>query len=203
MSYLLDTNVVSELRKRSANPHVLAWYDSVESRQLHLSVLTLGEIRRGVEQVRRKDPAKADLLEDWLRRMRAHYSDRIVGVDADVADAWGRMSAAGPPPVIDGLLAATAAVRNWTFVTRNVADVARCDVRTLNPFEPARLRVTGRRGGSRPCGRRGGLVSRSSCRGGSGPRGRGPARRPGAGSARSGPGPRPPGRTGRPGRTRP
>lgn len=137
MTYLLDTNVVSELRKRHPDPNVMAWYDAAESRQLHLSTLTLGEIRIGVEQARRKDPVKAVALEDWLDRMRAHYSDRIVGVDADVADAWARMSVPDPVPVIDGLLAATAAVHGWTFVTRNTADVARCGVRLLNPFEAA------------------------------------------------------------------
>lgn len=136
MSYLLDTNVVSELRKREPDPNVMAWYSGVQSRQLYLSVLTLGEIRVGVEKSRRKDPAKAGVLQDWLNRMRAHYADRIVPVDAEVADAWARISVPDPLPVIDGLLAATASVRNWTFVTRNTADVAGCGVRTLNPFEP-------------------------------------------------------------------
>lgn len=136
MSYLLDTNVVSELRKRRPDPNVIAWYDSVQSHHLYLSVLTLGEIRMGVEKSRRKDPVKAGVLEDWLNKMRAHYGDRIVPVDADVADAWARMSAPDPVPVIDGLLAATASVRNWTLVTRNTADVARCGVSTLNPFDP-------------------------------------------------------------------
>lgn len=135
MSYLLDTNVVSELRKRSPDPNVIGWYDSVQSRQLYLSVLTLGEIRMGVERSRKKDPLKAGVLETWLNRMQSHYGDRIVPVDAAVADAWARMSIPSPLPVIDGLLAATASVRNWTVVTRNTADVARCGVRTLNPFD--------------------------------------------------------------------
>jgi toxin FitB len=136
VSYLLDTNVVSELRKRAPDPNVAAWYGGVHSRQLFLSALTLGEIRMGIERARRKDPAKADVLENWLNRMHSHYGDRIVPVDADIADAWARMSVPDPLPVIDGLLAATASVRNWTFVTRNNADIARCGVRTLNPFYP-------------------------------------------------------------------
>jgi hypothetical protein len=135
VSYLLDTNVVSELRKRAPDPGVIAWYNGVPGRRLYLSVLTLGEIRLGVERSRRKDPARAGALEGWLDRMRAHYADRIVPVDAEVADAWARMSVPDPLPVIDGLLAATASVRNWTFVTRNTADVARCGVNTLNPFD--------------------------------------------------------------------
>lgn len=134
MSYLLDTNVVSELRKRSPDPGVVAWYDRVQGRQLFLSVLTLGEIRRGIEQSRRKDPAKADVLGSWLSRLLSLYYDCIVPVDADIADAWARMAVPDPVPVIDGLLAATASVRNWTLVTRNTADVARCGIRTLNPF---------------------------------------------------------------------
>ncbi|MBO0804821.1 MAG: type II toxin-antitoxin system VapC family toxin [Nocardiopsaceae bacterium] len=137
MSYLLDTNVVSELRKRSPDPNVTAWYDGVQGRQLFLSVLTLGEIRMGIEQSRRKDPVKADVLGSWLNRLLSVYHDRIVGVDTDIADAWARMQVPDPLPVIDGLLAATASVRNWTFVTRNVADVGRCGVRTLNPFDQA------------------------------------------------------------------
>ena len=136
MSYLLDTNVVSELRKRSPDPHVLHWYAGVRGTQLYLSVLTLGEIRLGVERVRRKDPARAAAIEDWLAMLESAYGDRVVPVDGPVADAWARMSVPDPLPVIDGLLAATASVRNWTLVTRNTADIARSGVRVINPFEP-------------------------------------------------------------------
>lgn len=137
MSYLLDANVVSELRKSSPDPNVEAWYDGVSSGQLFLSVLTLGEIRLGVERARRKDPAKAALLENWLNRLESAYGDHIVDVDAEIADAWARMSVPDPLPVIDGLLAATAFARNLIFVTRNTSDVNRPGVRLLNPFEPA------------------------------------------------------------------
>jgi predicted nucleic acid-binding protein len=136
MSFLLDTNVVSELRKRSPDPNVLAWYEKVQGAQLFLSVLTLGEIRKGVERARRKDPAKAIALDRWLSRLESSYSDRVVPVDTATADAWGRLTAASQLPVIDGLLAATAAARNWTFVTRNTSDVERSGVRVLNPFAP-------------------------------------------------------------------
>jgi toxin FitB len=137
MSYLLDTNVVSELRKRDPDPHVLAWYEKVQGPQLFLSVLTLGEIRMGVERARGKDPVKAASLEKWLARLEASYSDRVVPVDSAVAEAWARLSVPDPLPVIDGLLAATASVRNWTLVTQNVADIGRAGVRVINPFEPA------------------------------------------------------------------
>jgi toxin FitB len=136
MSYLLDANVVSELRKRAPDPHVLAWYETVQGTQLFLSVVTLGEIRMGVERAWRKDPAKAAALENWLTRLETSYGDRIVPVDRAVADAWARMSVPDPVPIIDGLLAATASVRDWTLVTRDVADVRRAGVRLLNPFEP-------------------------------------------------------------------
>jgi toxin FitB len=137
VSYLLDTNVVSELRKRHPDPNVAAWYDSVPGSQLFVSVLTLGEIRLGVERARRKDPGKAAALETWLGRLEASYGDHIVGVDAATADTWARLSVPDPLPVVDGLLAATASVRNWTLVTRNTEDVSRPGVRVLNPFEPA------------------------------------------------------------------
>ena len=136
MSYLLDTNVVSELRKRDPDPHVLAWYERVQGPQLFLSVLTLGEIRIGIERSRRKDPVKAASLEKWLTRLEASYGDRVVPVDSAIADAWARLSVPGPLPIIDGLLAATASVRNWALVTRNVADIGRAGVRVINPFEP-------------------------------------------------------------------
>ncbi len=136
MSYLLDTNVVSELRKRAPDPHVLAWYATVSSAELFLSVLTLGEIRLGIEKMRRKDKAQADLLEQWLRGLHVAYQDHLIDVDADIAEAWGRLNVPDPLPVIDGLLAATAKVRGWTLVTRNTADLQHSSVALLNPFEP-------------------------------------------------------------------
>jgi predicted nucleic acid-binding protein len=138
MSYLLDTNVVSELRKRSPDPNLLAWYDDVPSQELFLSVLTLGEIRLGVERLRRKDLAQAESLDRWLSGLSQAYGDRIVPVDAAAADAWARLSVPDPLPVVDGLLAATAHARNWTLVTRNTGDLARAGVRLLNPFAGAR-----------------------------------------------------------------
>ena len=137
MSYLLDTNVVSELRKRSPDPNLLAWYEDVPSRELFLSVLTLGEIRLSVERLRRKDLTQAESLDRWLSGLSQAYGDRIVPVDAAAADAWARLSVPDPLPVVDGLLAATAYVRNWTLATRNTGDLARAGVQLLNPFEPA------------------------------------------------------------------
>ncbi len=137
MSFLLDTNVVSEVRKRTANPNVQAWLASVAGLELHLSVLVIGEIRQGIERMRRRDPAQAAAYEAWLSTLLRDYADRIVPVTAEVAQEWGRLNVPDPLPVIDGLLAATAKVRGWTLVTRNTADLARSGVLLLNPFEPA------------------------------------------------------------------
>ena len=136
MTYLLDTNVVSELRKRDPDPHVLAWYATVTSAELFLSVLTIGEIRLGIERLRRTDEPQASLLEQWLQGLHVAYRDHLVDVDADVAEEWGRLNIPDPLPVIDGLLAASAKVRGWTLVTRNLADLQRSGVALLNPFEP-------------------------------------------------------------------
>jgi predicted nucleic acid-binding protein len=135
VSYLLDTNVISELRRKEPDPRLLDWYYSVPSGQLFVSVLTIGEIRLGIERLRRKDLARADALERWLRGLRGNYQDRIIDIDIETAQEWGRMNVPDPLPVIDGMLAATAKVRGWTLVTRNIADVASSEVALLNPFD--------------------------------------------------------------------
>jgi toxin FitB len=137
MTYLLDTNVVSELRKRDPDPNVLAWYATVTSAELFVSVMTIGEIRLGIERLRRNDESQADLLEQWLRGLQVTYRDHLIDVDADVAEEWGRLNVPDPLPVIDGLLAASVKVRGWTLVTRNTADLQRSGVALLNPFEPS------------------------------------------------------------------
>jgi len=137
MTYLLDTNVVSELRKREPDLRVLTWYESATSAELFLSVLTIGEIRLGIERLRRKDEPQAELLEQWLRGLHAAYRDHLIDVDADVAEEWGRLNVPNQFPVVDGLLAASAKVHGCTLVTRNVTDLARSGVPVLNPFEPS------------------------------------------------------------------
>lgn len=136
MTYLLDTNVVSELRRRRPDRHVLAWFESVPSAQLFLSVLTVGEIRLGIERLKRKDAVRAESLEWWLRGLRDTYRDHVIDIDAETAQEWGRLNVPDPLPVIDGLLAASAKVRGWALVTRNTADLARCGVALVNPFQP-------------------------------------------------------------------
>lgn len=135
MTYLLDTNVISEIRKRSPDPQVLAWYNSLAAEAAFISALTISEIRQGIERLRRKDQEQADLLQRWLEGLRTRYADHIIAVDAAVADEWGRMNVPDPLPVIDGLLAATAKAHGLTFVTRNTADLARSGAALLNPWD--------------------------------------------------------------------
>ena len=135
MTFLLDTNVVSEIRKRErADRGVRRWFEATAEDSLFLSVLVLGEVRRGVELKRRRDPRAAQHLEAWLSSLEASFSDRLLLVDAAVSDAWGRLNVARPLPVVDGLLAATAIVHGLTLVTRNTDDFARVRVPLLNPF---------------------------------------------------------------------
>jgi toxin FitB len=138
VSYLIDTNIISEVRKGvRCDRHVSAWYDSINDEELFLSALVLGEIRKGIELARPKDADKAAALEVWLQQVEAAFADRILGIDNAVSDRWGRMSAIRPIPVVDGLLAATALTYGMTFVTRNDRNVAGLGARVLNPFLPA------------------------------------------------------------------
>jgi predicted nucleic acid-binding protein len=137
LSYLLDTNVISELRKgERTDENVRAWFGELADEEIYLSVLTIGEIRRGVESVRRRDPDSAGALDSWLARLGEAYRDRILPVDRAIAEEWGRMNVPDPLPVIDGLLAATAKVAGLVFATRNVADVEGAGVELVDPWEP-------------------------------------------------------------------
>jgi predicted nucleic acid-binding protein len=134
MGYLLDTCIVSELRKPRCDPGVSAWMARIRADEAFLSVLTLGEIRRGIELHRAKDARAAGALERWLLGLELHYADRILLITAAITDRWGRLSPNQPLPVSDGLIAATALVHNLTVVTRNTADFTRSGANTLNPF---------------------------------------------------------------------
>ena len=137
MTYLLDTNVVSELHKRTPNPAVRAWIAAVPDDQLYISVLNIGEIRRGVQVARQRDLASAERLHAWLERTIEQFADRIVPIVLPDALLWGQFTAGNRIPVDDAMLAAQAAARDWTLVTRNIKDVERTGVRLLNPFEYA------------------------------------------------------------------
>ena len=138
MSYLIDTNIISEVRKGSrCDANVSKWYASIADDDLFLSTLVLGEIRKGVELARPRDSTGATALERWLREVETAFDGRVLGIDNAVSDQWGRMGAIRPIPVIDGLLAATALVNGLTLVTRNDRDVDGLGVTVLNPFKVA------------------------------------------------------------------
>lgn len=135
MSFLIDTNIISEVRKGDrCDAAVAAWWAGVAEDDLWLSALVVGEIRKGVELARRRDPRKAEVLETWLSDVLSGFGDLVLPVDATVAEEWGRMNAIRPVPVIDALLAATAKANGLTLVTRNETDVAGLGIEVLNPF---------------------------------------------------------------------
>jgi predicted nucleic acid-binding protein len=135
VSYLLDTHVVSELRKGPrCDAGVAAWLVRVSDEELFVSVLVLGEIRRGIEGLRRKDARQARAIERWLDGLTETFAERVLAVTPQVAAEWGRLSAERPLPTIDGLLAATAHVHGLTLVSRDLRGVARTGVAILNPF---------------------------------------------------------------------
>ena len=135
MKFLLDTNVISEIRKRErAHPNVVRWVAGIPAAEIGTSVLVLAEIRRGIELKRRNDPEQAQSLDRWFSQMRTRLGDRVLPVDEPVAEAWALLGIPDPLALIDGLLAATAKVHGLTLVTRNVADIAVVGVSLLDPF---------------------------------------------------------------------
>jgi toxin FitB len=139
--YLLDTVVLSELRKKPQrrNPHVVSWLGSVSSDQLFLSTITIGEIERGIERQRSVDPALADALTVWLDVVLRNYGERILPLTTAIARRWGRLSAQIGNNGIDLAIAATALEHSLTIVTRNVSDFAKTGATLIDPFE-ARIR---------------------------------------------------------------
>ena len=138
MKFLLDTNIISEIRKRDrAHPNVVRWVAHTPVAEIGTSVLVLAEIRHGIELKRRSDPQQAKSLERWFSQMRTRLGDRVLPIDEPIAEAWALMGIPDPLPLIDGLLAATAKVHGLTLVTRNVADMAATGVPLLDPFSAA------------------------------------------------------------------
>lgn len=134
MTWLVDTNILSELRKGDrAHPGVRAWFADAREEDLFTSVLVLGEVRRGIESIRRRDEPSALALEQWLTRLTTGFADRVLPVNASVADRWGFLNVPDPIPTVDGLLAATALVHDLILVTGNTRDVASTGARLLDP----------------------------------------------------------------------
>jgi predicted nucleic acid-binding protein len=137
--YLIDTNVISEARKRErANSGVRKFFRKAarSDAEIYMSVVTVGELRRGVELVRhRGDAAQANLLETWLQEILVEYAQNILPIDEDVGQVWGRLRVPRPEHVLDKLIAATALIHDLAVVTLNVDDFSGTGVRLLNPFE--------------------------------------------------------------------
>ena len=135
MPYLLDTNILSELRRGPrCDAKVAQWAHSTRSDRHCISVLSLGEIRKGIENLRRKSPQQCPAFENWLLTLQADYEADILPITDAISDQWGRMMAQQTLPVIDGLLAATALTHGLTVATRNIADFENSDVAVVNPF---------------------------------------------------------------------
>lgn len=135
MSYLLDTNVISELRRKTPEPSVIEWFSKRPASTLYLSVLTLGELRKGIESV--KDLDRRMTLTDWLETdLPAFFTGRILPIDVKVTDRWGRLLAAAgrPLPAIDSLLGATAHQYGLSVVTRNSRDFDNLGLSIINPW---------------------------------------------------------------------
>ena len=136
MRYLLDTNFISELRKRDrANRGVQAWAMNNESGLCALSVITLGEIRKGIEDKRRTDIQQAHVIERWLDTVVTEFSENILTVNVEIADRWGRLVSTAKLPSVDLLLAATALEHDLTVITRNTADFEGSGARFHNPWK--------------------------------------------------------------------
>ena len=136
--YLVDTNVISEARKKSkANTGVRAFFKQAikDETRIFVSVVTVGELRRGVESIRyRGDVRQANQLEKWLENLMAEYQDHILDINQDIAQLWGRLRAPHPENALDKQIAATALIYELTVVTRNHKDFVKTGVRVLNPF---------------------------------------------------------------------
>ncbi len=133
--FLLDTNILSELRKGNrCDGGVRKWFAETEAEDLFVSVLVLGEIRRGIEHIRLRDPTQAQALEKWLRWITTDFAERLLPVDETVADRWGRLGLRQPVPLLDALLAATALVHDLVVVSRDEHGFRSTGVLVVNPF---------------------------------------------------------------------
>ena len=138
MKYLLDTCVISELVKKAPTPSVVTWLNGIDETNFYLSVLTLGELQKGISKL--PDGTRKDELQTWIESdLVARFESRILDLDLETALAWGRMQGVAEQngtrlPVMDSLIAASAAARSLVVVTRNTKDIERCNVKVLNPW---------------------------------------------------------------------
>ncbi|MGE0668059.1 MAG: type II toxin-antitoxin system VapC family toxin [Sphingomonadales bacterium] len=132
--FLLDTNIISETRKPRPNPGLSRWIAEASPLDLYISVLSVGEIRKGVEKLRQHNARNASEIEEWLTDIEDAFAERVLPIDRRIAHAWGRLSARAGEHPVDVMLASTAQVHDLTLVTRNVRDVAELGIAMLNPF---------------------------------------------------------------------
>lgn len=135
MKYLIDTNVISGLRKNNSSISVRNWFNGVAEYSIVLSCITIGEIRRGIESKRKTDLQSARILDEWLKKILLNFQNRILPIDENVADQWGYFLALDSTNSIDALIAAQAKAYNAILVTRNIKHVSMFPISTLNPFE--------------------------------------------------------------------
>jgi predicted nucleic acid-binding protein len=137
LSFLVDTNVISEIQKGArCDQSVMAWWNSIEMSELYLSVMVAGEISRGIEKLMNSDPNRARIYRTWLGSVIQALDGRILDVELETAELWGKLTSRRSKPLVDTLLAATALTHNLTLVTRNTRDIQETGVRYLNPFQP-------------------------------------------------------------------
>jgi predicted nucleic acid-binding protein len=134
MRFLLDTNVISEVRRTKPDPHVRAWIAGLSPGQVFFSALTIGELRRGAARLRTRDEDRAAGFDSWVDELEDDYGERILPVTLEIATRWGRLELVRPLPVVDTLIAATAIVHGLTVATRNTKDFADTGVPVYNPF---------------------------------------------------------------------
>ncbi len=135
MAFLIDTNIISEIQKgHNANPDVQRWYNEIDRNDIFISVLVIGELRIGIERLRRRNADQAGIIEKRLDQLEHLMGDHVLPVTKEIVDRWAHYNVPDPISVIDGLIAATAAEHDLTLVTRNVKDIERTGVPYLNPF---------------------------------------------------------------------
>jgi predicted nucleic acid-binding protein len=135
MRYLLDTNIISELRRKQPNENVVEWFSQIHPSQLYLSGLTIGEVRAGALKKAKTDKQSGDLLLKWVDNLIIEYQDQILDIDLDVSEEWARLLNIDSTNAIDSLLAAQAISMNLILVTRNIKHFKMFDIKLLNPFD--------------------------------------------------------------------
>jgi hypothetical protein len=135
MKYLLDTNIVSELRKKTPNTNVVQWFHGINHENLYISCLTIGELQFGAQKKLKSDIIQGQLLIKWIDDLVSIYNEQIIDIDISVSEEWGRLLNIDSSNAIDSLLAAQSIICNMTLVTRNIKHFKMFDIKLINPFD--------------------------------------------------------------------